>query len=350
VKVRFNAVRLAAALFLTLTAATACDQSRVQGPTNAVERVGSSASLSLGNSVRLNSPADFTAGASSQNFEGLVPAGQGNVEVANAFPGITIHDDQIVRVFEPITLFFGQRILPNPWGPAMLHLNRGELVFSQPVTEIGMIVTTNAVSVGNGPSSFSAPVVLRAFDVSGHEIGAVSDQMLIATPEDLPFYQPLFIAIRTPVPMGKVRLEVMYDTDPSDGLSGMGHLVENLMAYPPLPPAPLADTDHDGVVDRDDRCPNQNPGALDANRDGCTDNVAGVGTLITAAGLPSNTVSSLMSKLDNATAKIASGQVTAAKNQLNALINEISAQRGKSIPAAVADALIAYLRNVIASL
>jgi alpha-tubulin suppressor-like RCC1 family protein len=64
-------------------------------------------------------------------------------------------------------------------------------------------------------------------------------------------------------------------------------------------------------------------------------------------GLPSGAVSSIIPKLDNALQSLQKGNKTAAVNQLKAFINEVKAQRGKKIPLAQADDLIAEAQQII---
>jgi hypothetical protein len=68
---------------------------------------------------------------------------------------------------------------------------------------------------------------------------------------------------------------------------------------------------------------------------------------VDTAGLPQGTQNSLDSKLQAAIASFTQGDTTAAKNQLGAFINEVSAQRGKKIDPGLADALTAYAQRII---
>jgi hypothetical protein len=68
---------------------------------------------------------------------------------------------------------------------------------------------------------------------------------------------------------------------------------------------------------------------------------------VDGAGLPQGTQNSLDSKLQAALALFTQGDTTAAKSQLGAFINEVSAQSGKKIDAGLADALIAYAQRII---
>jgi hypothetical protein len=68
---------------------------------------------------------------------------------------------------------------------------------------------------------------------------------------------------------------------------------------------------------------------------------------VDAAGLPHGTQNSLDSKLQAAVKSFNGGNTKAGANQLGAFINEVSAQRGKKIDAALADALIADAQRII---
>jgi len=63
--------------------------------------------------------------------------------------------------------------------------------------------------------------------------------------------------------------------------------------------------------------------------------------------LPKGTENSLMAKLENAAKKLNDQNISAAINSLNAFINEVEAQRGKSIPVTDADALIDAAQAII---
>jgi hypothetical protein len=68
---------------------------------------------------------------------------------------------------------------------------------------------------------------------------------------------------------------------------------------------------------------------------------------VDTAGLDSGTQNSLDSQLQAAIASFNGGNTKAGVNQLGAFINYVSAQRGKKINAALADALIAYAKRII---
>jgi hypothetical protein len=68
---------------------------------------------------------------------------------------------------------------------------------------------------------------------------------------------------------------------------------------------------------------------------------------VAASGLDKGTRNSLNSKLQAAAASFNAGKAKTGANQLAAFINHVSAQRGKKIDAALADALIADARRII---
>jgi hypothetical protein len=70
-------------------------------------------------------------------------------------------------------------------------------------------------------------------------------------------------------------------------------------------------------------------------------------THVDGAGLPQGTQSSLDSKLQSAISSFNGGATRAGVNQLGAFINEVKAQKGKKIDAALADALIAHAERII---
>ena len=70
-------------------------------------------------------------------------------------------------------------------------------------------------------------------------------------------------------------------------------------------------------------------------------------TQVNDGGLDQGTKDSLDSKLQAALDSFSQGNTTAAKNQLAAFINEVSAQKGKKIGDALADALSAYAQWIL---
>lgn len=75
--------------------------------------------------------------------------------------------------------------------------------------------------------------------------------------------------------------------------------------------------------------------------------IGSVGTLIMGLGLPQGTATSLLAKVAAAQASLASGNLTAACNQLQALIHEAEAQSGKKLSIPQADAIIATTRGAM---
>jgi hypothetical protein len=69
--------------------------------------------------------------------------------------------------------------------------------------------------------------------------------------------------------------------------------------------------------------------------------------LVDAAGLAHGIQNSLDSQLQAGIASFSAGDTTAGVNQLQAFINHVSAQRGKHIPAPLADSLIASAQRII---
>jgi hypothetical protein len=71
---------------------------------------------------------------------------------------------------------------------------------------------------------------------------------------------------------------------------------------------------------------------------------------VQALGLQSGIENSLVKKLQNAQKDLDKGNTAKAVTVINDFINEVTAQRGKKIPAAAADALIAYARLILAAI
>jgi len=119
------------------------------------------------------------------------------------------------------------------------------------------------------------------------------------------------------------------------------------------------DTDGDGYgnpgypanICPEDGCPDQDSTGFDADGDGCIDSVEGltdaVDTLVEEGVIDEQMQNSLLSKIDNASNSTSKDNICAAINQLEALINQINAQRGKKIADEAADTLIAYAQSVI---
>jgi hypothetical protein len=71
---------------------------------------------------------------------------------------------------------------------------------------------------------------------------------------------------------------------------------------------------------------------------------------VESLGLPKGQENSLEAKLRAALASVQRGNESSARGQLGAFVNEVQAQRGKKIPTADADELIAAAQQIIAEL
>lgn len=108
------------------------------------------------------------------------------------------------------------------------------------------------------------------------------------------------------------------------------------------------DTDGDGIPNKTDKCPCENPQEKDANKDGCTDTVCGLAEVVRSAGISNKGIeTSLVSLAENACRQITDGKTIPGRNMLEAFIKEVLAQKGKNIEAKSADMLINYVNNVI---
>ncbi|MFH1726042.1 MAG: LamG domain-containing protein [Elusimicrobiota bacterium] len=110
------------------------------------------------------------------------------------------------------------------------------------------------------------------------------------------------------------------------------------------------DDDGDGLADEDDGCPYENPGAQDANGDGCADRLEDAPRVVEELSLPGGTANEITSKLETAIAAQNEGKTEPAVNKLRALINSVQAQRGKKISAEDADLLIEFANNAISGM
>lgn len=118
--------------------------------------------------------------------------------------------------------------------------------------------------------------------------------------------------------------------------------------------APL-DTDGDGVPDNfngvEDRCPFEDATGFDVDGDGCIDSISGLTTLVEIlvdeGVIDEQMQNSLLSKVDNASKSADKENICAVVNQLEALINQVNAQRGKKISDEAADQVINYAQSVI---
>lgn len=111
------------------------------------------------------------------------------------------------------------------------------------------------------------------------------------------------------------------------------------------------DTDGDGIPDDQDACPDEDATAFDADGDGCIDSLSGlaalVQTLVDEEVIDQQMQNSLLSKIKNASQSADKENICVVVNQLEALMNQVNAQRGKKISEAAADQVIAYAQSVI---
>jgi hypothetical protein len=112
------------------------------------------------------------------------------------------------------------------------------------------------------------------------------------------------------------------------------------------------DRDGDEIDDCVDSCPDEDATGFDANSDGCIDNLSGLmgflETLVSEGVIAEELRNSLMSKVENAERSADRENICVAINKLEALINEVNAQRGKKISEDAANEVIAYAESVIA--
>jgi len=116
------------------------------------------------------------------------------------------------------------------------------------------------------------------------------------------------------------------------------------------------DSDNDGVFDNfdgvADACPYEDATGFDADIDGCIDSMSGlarvVETLVIEEVISIQMKNSLLSKIDNSHASADKENICAAVNQLDALKNQIEAQRGKKMSDEAATLLVNYADNLIA--
>lgn len=111
------------------------------------------------------------------------------------------------------------------------------------------------------------------------------------------------------------------------------------------------DTDGDGIPDDQDACPDEAATGFDADGDGCIDSVSGLAALVQALVdeevIDQQMQNSLLSKIKNASQSADKENICVVVNQLEALMNQVNAQRGKKISEDAADQVIAYAQSVI---
>ena len=100
-----------------------------------------------------------------------------------------------------------------------------------------------------------------------------------------------------------------------------------------------------------DNCPDEDSTGFDVDGDGCIDSVSRlttlVETLVNEGVIDEQMENSLISKITNAWNSADKENICAAVNQLEALINQVNAQRGKKISDAAADQVNTYTQSVI---
>ena len=113
----------------------------------------------------------------------------------------------------------------------------------------------------------------------------------------------------------------------------------------------VVDSDGDGIPDYDDACSDEDATGFDIDEDGCIDSIGGLGSMIASlveiGVIDEQMENSLLSKIDNAEASANKENICTAINQLEALINQVNAQRGKKISDEGADDIIAYTNSLI---
>lgn len=150
--------------------------------------------------------------------------------------------------------------------------------------------------------------------------------------------QPYWSSKNSPDISENVITFIAKESDLEQDINGDADTHDNIIAYLTL------------TVDSDDNDP---PGGTEEppDEDGSTYSVTGLASMTEAfiedGSIDKRMKSSLLSKLDNAKASIEKGNMHAAVNQLEAMIKQINAQRGKKIADAAADGMIAYTNNLI---
>jgi len=118
----------------------------------------------------------------------------------------------------------------------------------------------------------------------------------------------------------------------------------------------VPDPDGDGIPDIEDSCPDEDASGFDVDGDGCIDSAGGlediIATLVLEGVIDSDLENSLSVKLENAEKSADKDNICAAVNQLEALVNQVNAQRDtplleKKISDEAAEAIIAYVESVI---
>jgi len=124
--------------------------------------------------------------------------------------------------------------------------------------------------------------------------------------------------------------------------------------YDMCPHDPDNDSDEDGICGDVDSCPFEDATGSDADGDGCIDTLSGMTevleALVAEGVIAEELQNSLSTKVESAEKSVNKDNICAAVNKLEALINEVNAQRGKKISDEAADLSIAYTNNLITTL
>jgi len=108
------------------------------------------------------------------------------------------------------------------------------------------------------------------------------------------------------------------------------------------------DDDNDAILDAVDACPLTAPVmGLDADRDGCTDTLAGLKEHVSALPAPPYAKNGMLGKLSEAEKAVARGDTRVAVNKLVDFIAQVEGQRGETLTDATADLLVQYAGNLI---
>lgn len=107
------------------------------------------------------------------------------------------------------------------------------------------------------------------------------------------------------------------------------------------------DSDGDGVPDGVDSCPLTSSMGFDADVDGCTDTLGGLIAMVESLTPEPKIEGGLLAKLNGAQTALDRDNMRVAVNNLRSFINQVKAQRGKSLTSPQAGLLVAYANNLI---
>jgi hypothetical protein len=114
----------------------------------------------------------------------------------------------------------------------------------------------------------------------------------------------------------------------------------------------IVDSDGDGIPDDQDSCPYEDATGFDVNGDGCIDSISGLEDMLEALVLEGviapELQTSLFAKIKNVGKSVDRNNICGAVNQLEALENQVNAQRQSKISEEAAENIIAYANGVIA--